>query len=227
MQSTGCIAIGLNAGFTGQGVNSIAIGNNAGFTGQGNNSIAIGNNAGNTAQPSNTIIINALSNTNINGTTGSAFYVSPIRNVTGAALTILCYTGGEIVNNTSKTFVINHPIDDKKYLVHGCLEGPECAVYYRDESAINPLTKSVEINLPDYACHIADNFSVSLTQIADYHYPTFLRASRVINNKFTVYGDACNFWYTVIGTRELIEVEPYKNQVKLSGNGPYKYLSNL
>jgi hypothetical protein len=36
-----------------------------------------------------------------------------------------------LLYNTSKTFIIDHPIKKDKYLVHACVEGPETGVYYR------------------------------------------------------------------------------------------------
>ena len=74
------IAIGLNAGLTGQGNNAIAIGNNAGLTNQGTNSIAIGNSAGQTNQAANTIVLNA-SGSSITGAISNSSYISPIRNI--------------------------------------------------------------------------------------------------------------------------------------------------
>ena len=40
------------------------------------------------------------------------------------------------MHKKTKTFIIDHPIDKNKYLVHGCLEGPEFGVYYRGKSEI-------------------------------------------------------------------------------------------
>jgi len=74
------IAIGSNAGLTGQGNNAIAIGNNAGLTNQGTNSIAIGNSAGQTNQAANTIVLNA-SGSSITGAISNSSYISPIRNI--------------------------------------------------------------------------------------------------------------------------------------------------
>ena len=74
------IAIGSNAGLTGQGNNAIAIGNNAGQTNQGSNSIAIGNSAGQNNQAANSIVLNG-SGSIITGGISNATYIAPIRNV--------------------------------------------------------------------------------------------------------------------------------------------------
>jgi hypothetical protein len=127
-------------------------------------------------------------------------------------------------NNTAKTFVIDHPIDQEKYLVHACLEGPEAGVYYRGRAEIcDDQTKSVTINLPSYASILATDFTISLTQIYDGR-TTLLTTTDVVNNSFTVYGDCCEFFWIVYGKRASIDVEPLKDSVTVQGDGPYKYI---
>ena len=62
------VAIGNNAGTTGQNSNAIAIGTNTGTNNQGTGSIALGNNAGTTVQNSNAIAIGTNAGTNNQGT---------------------------------------------------------------------------------------------------------------------------------------------------------------
>jgi hypothetical protein len=81
-QGNNAVALGRDAGSSNQGINAIAIGGYAGQTGQGSNAIAIGNSAGRSNQPSNSIVLNA-SGTVLNGITGNAFYVNPVRGATG------------------------------------------------------------------------------------------------------------------------------------------------
>jgi hypothetical protein len=100
-QGSGGIAIGSGAGGSDQKFQAIAIGSGAGGTRQGNNCIAIGQNAGYTDQPPNSIVLNA--NTSIlNGQTGNAFYVAPIR-ANNAITLALGYdsTNKEIVTSTA------------------------------------------------------------------------------------------------------------------------------
>ena len=52
----------------------------------------------------------------------------------------LSNTGTLFLDNTAKTFVIDHPDDTSKYLVHGCLEGPEGGVPQGDEDVGRPLS---------------------------------------------------------------------------------------
>jgi hypothetical protein len=81
-QGTGTVSIGYGAGQTGQGGSAVAIGYQAGQANQGQFSIAIGHLAGPTGQPANSIILNASGNA-LTATTGSAFFVSPVRTIAG------------------------------------------------------------------------------------------------------------------------------------------------
>jgi hypothetical protein len=154
----------------------------------------------------------------------SGCYVNPIR-TTSATGPVMIYdsTNYEIMYNTNKTFVIDHPIEKDKYLVHACLEGPESGVYYRGESIIQDGERSVEIKLPEYASKIATNFTVHLTPIYNGEIATIC-ASRVKDNKFTVYGNSCEFNWMVVGRRAPIEVEPRKNSSVLRNVGPYTWI---
>ena len=246
-QRTGAIAIGNNSGCNVQLVNSIAIGFEAGKNAQGGNSIAIGYRAGFSSQCNNSIIFNAT-NSALNSATANAFYIKPIRAVAGTAAGALNWnsTTGEVVQYTGKTFVIDHPTDKDKYLVHACLEGPEAGVYYRGINEIKEDDTSVEVFLPDYVKHIARDFNVIVTPIYDLdlqedfcdEHPKITEiikniknmkkqiiASNVINGeKFIVYGDKCSFNWVVYGKRHNIVVEPNKADVILKGDGPYTYL---
>ena len=217
-QTTNAIAIGCNAGQSGQATNAIAIGVLAGATGQGSNSIAIGRNAGLSNQPANTIILNA-EGTALNGITASSSYIAPIRNITQT--NVLGYdTTNKEITYWAKTFVIDHPLDNNKYLVHSCLEGPEAGVYYRGSGIIQN-NEFVEIKLPPYIKSFYD-FTIQITPKSN----TFFYTSDVdINSSsFNVYGKNGSFFWLVHATRNLIDIEPYKNDYNLKGNGPYKWI---
>jgi len=242
---TGSICIGLSAGQTLQGANSIAlgyqaaqtqqssgsvaIGYQAGRFSQGPYSIALGYQAGATNQATGTIVINATSSPlNATGFT-NAFCVKPIRN-NNAQTQALCYDAGsgEITYSTSgtKTFIVDHPVNDKKYLVHGCLEGPEAGVYYRGVGKIEG--KVCKVSLPAYVSKLATDFTVQITRcVKDVKQLSCaqLAASPVEDGVFTVYGDDGDlFCWHVYGTRLKIETEPEKDKVKIAGQGPYKYV---
>ena len=125
-----------------------------------------------------------------------------------------------------KTFVIEHPLDLNKYLVHACLEGPEAGVYYRGKGEITN-NESTIIELPDYVSKLASNFTIQITTIYNkqnpimnnYNYST----SEIENNNFTVYGSNGTFYWLVQGERCKVNVEPLKELIILKGDGPYKW----
>ena len=123
-------------------------------------------------------------------------------------------------SGASKTFVIDHPLDPEKHLVHACLEGPEAGVYYRGKSSIENGEK-VLVSLPDYAGVLAKNFTVQVTPIL---IANTYATSEVENGQFSVYGSNGSFFWTVIGERNSIVVEPFKKDVVLKGQGPYKWI---
>ena len=119
-----------------------------------------------------------------------------------------------------KTFVIPHPTNDDKYLVHVCLEGPESGVYYRGTGEITN-SKSVDIQLPDYCADLAVEFTVHVSAIYDGTIKTY-NCSPVVNNGFTVYGENGAFHWSAIGKRKEVEVECDKD-VTVYRDGPYTY----
>ena len=172
-------------------------------------------------------MINA-SGATLNGASESAFYVRPIRS-SGDISTpgVLQYNNYEITYNSLKTFVIDHPDDKEKLLVHGCLEGPEGGVYYRGKDEITN-GESKTIILPDYVKNLAKDFTVQITPIynaKNHDKPINIKVTEVENNEFTVYSDNnTKFFWFVIGVRVSVEVEPYKKNVEVKGNGPYTWI---
>jgi hypothetical protein len=230
-QSANSIAIGSATASSNQGTQCIAIGSWAGNVSQGTSSVAIGWYAGQTSQHTNSIILNATG-VALNSSSASSFFVKPVRDRTtnNPSDPVLSYnaTSGEITysSTSGKTFVIDHPIYENKYLVHACLEGPENGVYYRGEGEIID-NKYVVIRLPEYVDKLAFEFTVQLTQIIDGEddYELILIASsRVKNNMFKVFGKNCKFNWLVHGKRSNIDVEPRREDYVKHGDGPYTYL---
>jgi hypothetical protein len=234
-QRTNAVAIGTYAGMNTQGSGAIAIGNQAGYHSQGAEAVAIGNFAGYQDQPANSIVINA-SGSIWNTGFQNACYIRPIR-VSTAALNnanVLFYNPGtyELIYGaastaaatvSTKTFVIDHPTNTNKYLVHACLEGPESGVYYRGEGQIvNNLHTT--IRLPAYVEHLATGFTIQITPIYSGEMIKPLYTSRVKDNSFTVYGENCEFFWHVTGKRGDIEVEPSKATTTVKGSGPYRWI---
>jgi len=123
----------------------------------------------------------------------------------------------------SKTFVIDHPINKDKYLVHACLEGPEAGVYYRGKGHITN-NDSTTINLPNYVSKLAYDFTIQITPIYDGKVKTY-NAGEIENNQFSVYGENGYFHWIVYGTRNEINVEPNKADVNVNGSGPYLWIN--
>jgi Collagen triple helix repeat (20 copies) len=121
-----------------------------------------------------------------------------------------------------KTFVIEHPLDSNKLLVHACLEGPEAGVYYRGKAEISN-DDYVTIKLPEYIDKLAYDFTINVTPIGRGQ-KQILSVSEVENNEFNVYGHNCKFFWIVHGKRLEIDVEPNKSDVIVNGNGPYLWI---
>lgn len=223
-QGSSSIAIGTYAGNSYQKDGAIAIGTSAGEQNQSNNSVAIGNLAGQVNQFANSIILNA-SGIALNSTATNTFYVNPIREkIDGTTKNSLCYDKltSEVYYDSAKTFVIPHPINKNKYLVHACLEGPELGVYYRGKGTITN-NQFVQINLPNYVDKFSYNFTIHVTQIYDGEIKHFA-VSEVLNNTFTVYGKNGSFNWVCYGQRGEIDVEPNINDVEVGGSGPYLWI---
>jgi hypothetical protein len=250
-QKVNAVAVGGRAGQTVQGTGAVALGFEAGTSNQGSYSIAVGFQAGQNVQSQKSIILNAsgvaqnlalavsnaivvnATNAAINPVTPNACYITPIRGPITPAPTpsnILFYNPGtREVTYAAKTFVIDHPLDSSRYLVHACLEGPEAGVYYRGKSEIVPSTTHVTIRLPEYAVPIATDFTVQITPIyseSDHVHATtsIYRTTEVTNGAFTVHGPPGRFFWHVHGSRQDIEVEPLRTAVEVKGSGPYRWI---
>ena len=249
----GAYSISMGAISNSVAINSIAMGPNTATALAAVNSIAIGNSA--IANLANMIVLNAGGSAFLPPTT-TGFFVNPVnpRGLL-ATFNLLHYTATNeiaitVVNqapslvgqrvllynisgNTieysafgAKTFVIDHPTDKEKLLVHACLEGPEAGVYYRGEGKISEGEEFTTIALPDYADKIAINFTVNLTRIFNpkRRNPTQLETTRVKKGQFSVYGSSGKFFWTVYGERLKIEVEPLRSKSNVRGMGPYTYI---
>jgi hypothetical protein len=249
-QFNNSIAIGTLSAITGQGAAAIAIGLQAAQISQGAASIAIG--ALSVSTNANSIMLNATGLTKPTNASNGLF-ASPVRNstvgsgfanVTNSAY-LMYYDpvngemgyGGAITataTTLTKTFVIDHPTEpDDRYLVHGCLEGPEGGVYYRGSGRIVDGV-STTIELPQYVHALAADFTVQITPIYDEENGCMcppLNVGRIRNGRyFTVYQDTAaqtnraEFFWTVMGTRHRIDVEPRKSDTVVMGEGPYRWI---
>jgi hypothetical protein len=127
-----------------------------------------------------------------------------------------------IFYTSTKTFVIDNPVNPNKYLVHGCLEGPEAGVYYRGKGEIVNGT-SATIELPYYVSSFAKDFFIQVTPIYNGKINNY-NISELQDNKFTVYGENGEFYWIVQGSRNEIDVDPNKSDVIVKGDGPYLWI---
>ncbi len=152
------------------------------------------------------------------GVVGSIYYNTTIAGASG-----LQVSDGSSWSSV-KSFVIEHPDDSEKYLVHGCLEGPEAGVYYRGRGEITN-DEFIEIELPEYVKNLAVDLTVQITPIYEgKKITTVLSATEIKDNVFRVYGYNCKFHWTVFGQRAPLKAEIYKNAVSVKGDGPYKWI---
>lgn len=200
----------------------------------GSSNIVVGRSS-NTTNISNGIVIGNSSSATVNsgiaiGNSLTAnqpgFFAKPIRSSVSLTDRTMIYntSTSEISYSSTKTFVINHPLDKDKLLVHGCLEGPESGVYYRGKGEI--INGECKIDLPLYV-HFAKDFTINITPIGK---PRLMSCSEFIipdnkteNPHFYAYGEGLFYW-TVYGKRDNINVEPDKDKIKICGDGPYKWI---
>ena len=222
-QSSGSIAIGLGTGKTNQGEKCLKIGGAVADQYQTSNCVAIGINAGYGTQLQNTICIGGGQQT----LTQNSCYINNIRQDFGPASPgILSYntTTGEVFQDIGKTFVIDHPAKNDKYLVYACVESDECDVFYKGQCEIS-LNNFNEIFVPDYIKPIAKDFMIFVTPRQS---NAKIIASACINNeKFKVIGHPCKFDYVIYGKR-LSDFQSVleKDSCKIMGGGPYTFYKN-
>jgi len=154
-------------------------------------------------------------------TTIGSIYFNDDPIVLGASGLFITISGGPV---SVKSFIIDHPNEKDKHLVHACLEGPEAGVYYRGKAEINN-NKGTVVYLPKYVESLAHDLTIQVTPIHDeVKNKEPLSVSEIQDNKFTVYGSNGKFYWIVYGKRASIDVEPFKKDVIVKGDGPYKYV---
>jgi len=105
----------------------------------------------------------------------------------------------QVLQASVKNFVIDHPTEPGKKLVHTCLEGPENGVYFRGR-----LLNRSEIELPEYWTGLVDEetITVSITPIGAHQ---DIIVKRIGDNKVYLQakpGIPINCFYHVFGERK-------------------------
>ena len=146
------------------------------------------------------------------------------------SIDIYCDSGKGFVK--VKTFVIDHPLEQSKYLIHGTLEGPEASVFYRGSSQL--VNGKAEINLPDYfeALTHKEGRTIVLTNIDGFDKLMVKKIGqdKIVQGKFYVVSDnpesSQEFDWEVKAIRKDVAplvVEPDKSDYEVTGHGPYTY----
>jgi hypothetical protein len=133
-----------------------------------------------------------------------------------------------------KTFIVGHPTDPKRYLVHATLEGPEGAVYYRGSARLEK--GRAEIVLPSYfeAFTRPEDRTVLLTAVDGFDPIAVVsrKGARIRDGRFTV--ESSNrrsiqaFDWEVKAVRAdgaRLAAEPLREDIAVAGAGPYTYVA--
>jgi len=141
--------------------------------------------------------------------------------------------GSGVKATGAKTFIIDHPADPRRYLVHATLEGPEGAVFYRGSARLDH--GRAEVALPSYfesLTHTSDR-TVMLTNIDGFDRLAVetQRDGKVANGRFVVISDNPNssqaFDWEVKAVRKdvprLVDA-PLKTEISVAGFGPYTFI---
>lgn len=218
------IMIGYQAGSQGTQIlgadmiSCIAIGQNAAYNGQYLQSIVLDTMA---TIPSPTVqgtFINPVRQLNM-GASAPVLCSGSISRVVSS----------EIYMNSAKTFVIDHPVvPHTHHLVHACLEGPEAGVFYRGEAEIPAGELTTTVDLPDYAAKLAKDFTVQVMALQTR--ARGMVVSRVRENQFRVSicasssSEPQKFSWQAFGKRLKISTQIPKATVTKRNVGPYTWL---
>jgi hypothetical protein len=137
-----------------------------------------------------------------------------------------------ITTGTIKTFIIDHPLHQDKYLMHATLEGPEGAVYYRGTAQLK--SGKMQIQLPRYFEGLTrtEDRTILLTNIDGFDPLTVLTqdGAQIKDGRFIVASSneesTQAFHWEVKAIRkdvQALEVEPLKSAIKVERFGPYTY----
>jgi hypothetical protein len=144
-------------------------------------------------------------------------------------------TGSQLVSGgLVKSFVIPHPVDESRWLVHGCTESPTAGVEYAGQAEIVDQLAIVE--LPAYfeaLCEAEGRYvflSPMITSMGRQPMVPSAAASEVSGGRFHILcaaPDGTRINWLVKATRKDagFPVEPLRSEVTVSGDGPYRYLS--
>jgi hypothetical protein len=131
-----------------------------------------------------------------------------------------------------KTFIIDHPLEPNRYLVHATLEGPEAAVFYRGTARLQ--NGRAEVALPDYfeALTRSEDRTTMLTNIGGFDRLAIARQAQgqIVNGRFIVVSDnpdsTQEFHWEVKAVRKdapALTIAPLKDEISVARVGPYTF----
>jgi hypothetical protein len=134
-------------------------------------------------------------------------------------------SGWRVDGSSLKSFIIDHPTDPDRYLVHACTESPQAGVEYWGDTVLDDQGRAV-VTLPDYfeALTLPTGRAVSVNTCSD----EIKNASATYpeNGQFTIHGapDVRVTWIVkAIRDAGGMLVEPQRDQIDVHGDGPYRY----
>lgn len=165
---------------------------------------------------------------------GSGGGLAAFRYISGEANAILDTNAGAVY---VKNFILDHPTDPDRWLVHACTETPEAAVEYSGHVIAGEWGELIEVELPPYfedATHY-ENRQVWLQPMLNPEAQLMKWIPRAIpsyptDGKFVISTDALPgsaICWKVKAVRKDVpqfEVEPLRDDYRRVGSGPYTWL---
>jgi len=127
-----------------------------------------------------------------------------------------------------KTFIINHPYDSNRYLIHAAIEGPENAVYYR--GVVDLIDGRAVVELPKYFEHLThvENRTVQVSPLLEHADSSlfWVGATTPKNGYFTIKASSRTgrvSWEVKAERKDTVRnpTEPLKSDIVVNGFGPY------
>ena len=129
-----------------------------------------------------------------------------------------------------KSFVIDHPTDPDRWLVHGCTEAPEAGVEYRGTVDLDENGRA-QVELPAYftAATLPDTATVHLTaELPADGMPVPIGHTPVRDGRFTIAAPGARraTWLVKAARADVapLNAEPLKTETAVRGTGPYRWI---
>lgn len=152
---------------------------------------------------------------------GNAVAALDINNSNGSLTGSWLYNGTDI-----KSFIIPHPQNPDRYLIHGCTESPHNGVEYWGEATLDGAGRA-RVDLPAYFESLTayDGRTVLVTSYGDTATPA--SATCPEDGSFSIFGVPGQrvAWLVKAIRKDVppVLVEPRRDEVIVRGDGPYRY----